>query len=231
MKTPIDVVKGRIVGYDEGSSELLIRAKYDDHFMMCKREYRECLVQLLDGRPLSQKQRNACYKLIREIAEHTGGGIDPTKVRLKKMFLQEELQAENIEDFSLSNAPMSLTCAFQRFLVRFILDWDIPTSFPLLDFVDDVPDYIYGCLVNKKCCVCGKPADLHHVERVGIGRNRDEIIHEGMEAMPLCRIHHGEAHQLGQRRFNAKYHIESGVILDADLCRVYDLKRKEEIEQ
>lgn len=53
--------------------------------------------------------------------------------------------------FSLSNAPMSLVCAFQRFLVHFMLDWDIPCSIPLLEFVDDVQDYLYACLVAKKC--------------------------------------------------------------------------------
>ena len=45
MKTPVDTVKGRIVGYDERTQELLIRAQYDDWYTMTKRGYKECLVQ------------------------------------------------------------------------------------------------------------------------------------------------------------------------------------------
>jgi hypothetical protein len=76
---------------------------------------------------------------------------------------------------------MSLVCAFQRFLVRFILDWDIPCNFPLLNFVDDIADYVYGCLIHKKCCICGAKADLHHLDHVGMGRNRNEILSMSLE--------------------------------------------------
>ena len=175
MKTPIDVVKGRIVDVDERGT-VTIKAHYDDWFTLTKREYKDCLVQMVDARPLSDKQRKACYALIREIAEYTGMGNDPTKEYMKLKFLADDLGETADKIFSLSNAPMSLVCAFQRFLVRFILDWDIPCRFSLLEFVDDIQDYIYSCLVNKKCVICGKHADLHHVDHVGIGSDRDEML-------------------------------------------------------
>ena len=161
MKAPTETVKGRIVGYDERTGELLIRARYDDWVTMTRREFKECLVQPIDSRPLSDKQRRACYALLREISDYTGMGQEQTKELMKLKFLAEELQETADRIFSLSNAPMSLVCAFQRFLVRFILDWDIPCNFPLLNFVDDINDFVYSCLVNKKCCVCGARADLH----------------------------------------------------------------------
>ena len=149
MKTPVDTVKGRIVGYDERRGEMLIRAPYDDIYTMMRRDYKTCLVQMIDSRPLSDKQRRTCYALLREIADYSGMGTDPTKKEMKIKF-QAEVLGETAESiFSLSNAPMSLMCEFQRFLVRFILDWDIPCRFPLLDFVDDVQDYVYACLINK----------------------------------------------------------------------------------
>lgn len=228
MKSPNETVRGRIVGYDEKRQELLIRAPYDDYFTMTKREFKECLVQPIDSRPLSDKQRRACYALLREIGDYTGMGTEPTKEYMKLKFMVEELQETGDKIFSLSNAPMSLVCGFQRFLVRFILDWDIPCNFPLLDFVDDVADYVYSCLVNKKCCVCGKHADLHHVDHVGMGRDRDEIIHEGMAALPLCREHHTEAHTIGQKTFEDKYHLIHGIELDKTLCRIYKLKRRKD---
>lgn len=226
MKTPSDVVKGRIVGYDEKRGELLIRAPYTDYFTLCKREYKTCLVQPIDNRPLSDKQRRMCYALLGEIAEWSGQGKDATKQWMKIKFTANDLQQLSDKIFSLSNAPMSLVCSFQRYLVHFILDWDIPCSFSLLDHVDDVPDYIYHCMVTKKCCVCGMPAELHHVDRVGMGRDRTDIIHEGMEALSLCRGHHEEAHAMGGNEFFDRYHLPGGIVLDRTLCRLYGVKTR-----
>lgn len=226
MKTPVDTVRGRIVGYDDKKSELLIRAPYDDWFAMTKREYKSCLVQLVDSRKLSDKQRKACYALIGEIAEETGMGKDPTKEYMKLKFILEDLEGTADQIFSLSNAPMSLVCAFQRFLVRFIVDWDIPCKFPLLEYVDDVSDYIYSCLINKKCCITGRPAELHHIDRVGMGRDRMDIVHEGMEVLPLCREKHQEAHSMPDKEFFDKYHLNGGIVLDKTLCRIWGLKRR-----
>lgn len=226
MRSPVETVKGRIVGYDERRQELLIRAPYDDWFTLSKRQFKECLVQPIDSRPLSDKQRRSCYALLRAISDYTGQGMDPTKEYMKLKFLAEDLEQTADKIFSLSNAPMSLVCAFQRFLVRFILDWDIPTTFSLLDMVDDVQDYIYACLINKKCVITGRPADLHHVERVGMGRNREEIIHEGIEVLPLSREMHQEAHTMSDEDFFQKYHLPGGIIMDKTLCRLYGLKSK-----
>lgn len=229
MKSPTETVKGRIVGYDERTGELLIRARYDDWVTMTRREFKECLVQPIDSRPLSDKQRRACYALLREISDYTGMSQERTKEMMKIKFLADELQETADKIFSLSNAPMSLVCAFQRFLVRFILDWDIPCNFPLLNFVDDINDYVYTCLVNRKCCVCGARADLHHVDHVGMGRNRNEIVHEGMKALPLCREHHTEVHAIGQDSFKQKYHLNDGIEVDRTIAKIYKLKtRKDE---
>lgn len=226
MKTPVDIIKGTITGYDERSGVLTINAQYPDWPIMVKRGYKECNIQLIDSRPLSDKQRRACFALIREISEWSGQGTDSTKEYMKIKFLAEDLGETADKIFSLSNAPMSLVCAFQRFLVHFILEWDVPTRFPLLNMVDDISDYVYACLINRKCAVCGKRADLHHVDHVGIGRDRDEIIHEGMEALPLCREHHEECHTIGQQTFNDKYHFDGGIEIDKTICRIYGLKRR-----
>lgn len=231
MKTPVDTVKGRIVGYDERTQELLIRAHYDDWYTMTKRGYRECLVQPLDARPLSDRQRKMCYALLREISDYTGQDVHSAKEYLKLRFLADDFGETADRIFSLANAPMSLVCAFQRYLVRFVVEYDIPCRVPLLEYVDDVPDYIYACLIAKKCCITGRPADLHHIDRVGIGRDRDDIIHEGMEVLPLCREMHQEAHTMSDREFFEKYHLPGGVVMDKTLCRIYKVKAKREVRQ
>ena len=221
MKTPVDTVKGRIVGYDERTGEVLIRARYDDWFTMCKREYRECLVQMVDGRPLSDRQRRMCYALLREISDYTGQDVHSAKEYLK---LADDFGETADKIFSLSNAPKSLVCAFQRYLVRFVVEYDIPCRVPLLEYVDDIPDYIYACLIAKKCCITGQSAQLHHVDRVGMGRDRDDIIHEGLEVLPLSAEKHREAHTMSDQAFCDEYHLPGGIVMDRTLCRIYGLK-------
>ncbi len=226
MKSPVDIVKGQITDFNEYTGEVTIKAVYDDIWTMMRREYKECLIQMVDSRPLSDKQRAACYAMLREIAEYTGNSVDLTKQYMKLKFMADDMQETYDKIFSLSNAPMSLVCAFQRYIVRFIVEWDIPTKKPMLEYVDDISDYVYSCLINKKCCICGKPADLHHVNAVGMGNDRDEIVHEGMEVLPLCREHHNEAHNVGRLSFNERYHLDGGVKLDKTLCRIYKLKQR-----
>lgn len=224
MRSPIDVITGEIVGYDERTGALTIRAIYQDWPTMVRREYSKVLIQMIDSRPLSDKQRRACYALLRDISDYTGQGADSTKEYMKIKFLADDLGETSEKIFSLSNAPMSLVCAFQKFLVDFILDWDIPTRKPLLGLVDDIQHYVYACLIHKKCAICGSRADLHHVQALGMGSDRTEIIHEGLEVLPLCREHHTEVHSIGKPEFFARYHLEGGVVADKTICKIYKLK-------
>lgn len=226
MHSPNDVVKGRVVDYNPRTSELTIKACYPNWPIMLKREYKHCLVQPVDSRALSDKQRRTCFALLRAISDYTGQGLDSTKEYMKIRFLTEDMEQTADRIFSLSNAPMSVVCAYQRYLVRFILDFDIPCDIPLLNFVDDVADFIYYSLVTKHCCICGMPTDLHHIDRVGMGRDRNDIIHEGMEVLPLCREHHTEAHTMPDAEFFEKYHIPGGVVMDKTLCRLYGVKAR-----
>lgn len=226
MKTPVDTVTGKITNIDERTGTVTIKAHYDDWFTLIKRQYKECWVEMKDSRPLSDKQRKMCYALINEIADWSGSGRELMKEQLKLDFIIGELGETAERLFSLSNAPMSLVCAFQKFLIHLILEYDIPTKKPLLEYVDDTTDYVYSCLVNKKCVVCGKTAELHHIERVGMGRNRNEIIHEGMECLPLCREHHTQAHTMSDDEFFRMYHLDKGIELDKTLCRIYRLKAR-----
>lgn len=224
MADVIDRVKGRITGYDERRGVVLIEAPYEDFATMCRREYKEVEITMLDSRPLSDRQRKSCYAMLREIAEWSGYGADEIKDMMKFNFIGSLV--EDMQQFSLSNAPMSLVAAFQTFLARFIVSHDVPTRRPMLEYVDDIDDYVLACLAQKKCVICGAKADLHHVDAVGMGRDRDEIIHEGMKVLPLCREHHTEVHTIGRDSFNAKYHLNGGIEADKTICKLYHLNNK-----
>lgn len=226
MAAVIDRVRGKIVNYDERRGVVTIEAPYSDFVTMCRREYKEVEITMLDSRPLSEKQRRSCYAMIREIADWMGELPESAKEFLKVDFLRTEL-LEMSRMFSLSDAPMSVVAAFQSWLARFIVRNEVPTRRPMLEYVDDIQDYVYACLVEKKCPICGIKADLHHVEVIGMGRDRTEIIHEGMEVMPLCREHHSEIHSMGKADFFKKYHLQGGVECDKTICKIYKLKRRQ----
>lgn len=220
---PVETIKGKITGWDE-SGRMSITAQYDNVELYMRRGYKDVEITLIDARPLSDKQRRMCYALLREIADWQGQDIETTKTERKLDFTINELERNGDKLLSFANAPVSVVRAFQRYLVEFIIVNDIPTKIPLWKYVDDIGDYVYRCLINKKCAVCGKYADLHHIDRVGIGRDREEIIHEGMEAMSLCRVHHTEAHTMGDTEFFKLYHFDGGIKIDRTICKIYNLK-------
>ena len=119
MTAVIDRVRGKIVGYDERRGVVTIEAPYEDFVTMCRREYKEVEITMLDSRPLSDKQRKSCYAMIREIALWSGYEPDEIKDMFKFNFLSA--LEETMNTFSLSDAPMSLVAAFQTFLARFIV--------------------------------------------------------------------------------------------------------------
>lgn len=222
----IDRVRAYIVGYDEKTGEAILRAPAN-FIKMCQQEQREAWVEYIDNRPLSDKQRRSCYAMIREIADWSGDTTEDIKEALKLDFWCGELLEMADTMFSLSNAPMSIVAAFQSWLAKFIVRNDIPTKRPMLEYVDDIDDYVYACLISKKCPICGKKADLHHWDALGMGRDRTEIIHEGLEVMPLCREHHMEVHTTGKADFVKKYHLnDHGIPADRTICKLYKLNTK-----
>lgn len=196
-----------------------------DIFKFSHQKIKECYIDYIDSRPLSDRQRRMCYALIAEIADWSGETREGTKTALKLDFWQAHLESIGDKIFSLSNAPMSLFAEFQRYLINFIIENDVPTKIPLYDYVDDSRHYVYMCLIHKKCAICGKRADLHHIDTVGMGNDRSEITHLGREAISLCRVHHGEIHEAGMSAFMDKYHLSGGVEIDRTLLKIYGLKR------
>lgn len=217
------MIKGRILSVSEDGTAVI--AAPIDTYILTHRKVKEAYIDYIDSRPLSDKQRRMCYALINAIAEWSGETTEGTKTALKLEFWQNHIDTLADKIFSLSNAPMSLVAEFQRYLVRFIIDNDVPLKFPLLNYVDDIKDYTYSCLIYKKCVICGKHADLHHIDAIGMGNDRNDVQHIGREVMSLCREHHTEIHLLGKSEFMEKYHLDGGIIADKTICRIYGFKR------
>ena len=220
-----EIINGKIIGvHVEGAID--IRAPYDNWERFCNREYDDVLIELVDKRPASNDQKAKAHILMKEIGEWNGDGKEKAEFWLKKLFNKEYRESFDKSDFSLATIDMTTAHDFITFLVDFCIEYEVPLTKPLYEICEDIERYMYQCLMHKTCLICGKHADLHHCEgsTVGMGGDRKTMVHEGLECMPLCREHHDECHQHGQKTFNDKYHLPNGYILTADICKKYGLK-------
>ena len=186
-----------------------------------------------DRRTISPEQRRKAWALIGEIAAFGGYLSAGDRVQLnqdmKRKFLIErvdELTAEAIQRFSLSDVDMTTARMYITFLVDFCIEHGVPTKQPLWELSEDVAAYVYHCSINGVCAVCRKHAGVHHVDAVGMGRNRDEISHIGMLHLPLCwgvGGHHQEIEQIGDEAFLDKYHLVP-IPIDEKIAKIYKLK-------
>ena len=181
------------------------------------------LVVWQDRRGISSEQRRKAWALMTEIADYQGQTKEDVYAEQKTRFTLKHLEVLQGELFRLSSATVSSARAFINMLVEIIIEYGIPTKEPLYGLCDDIERYVYACAMNKKCAVCGQKTELHHVDTVGMGRNRREIDHIGMRCLPLCRVHHVEIHSIGETAFDAKYHLEP-IAVDEKIAKKYNLK-------
>ena len=186
----------------------------------------EVLVYWQDSRARTLEQIRKAWALMGEIAEYQGQGKDDVYREQSTAFSIKHLEILQGELFHLSTATVSTARAFINLLIEIILEYGIPTKEPLYGLCDDIERYVYACLMNKKCAVCGRKTELHHYDHVGMGRNRREIDHIGMRAYPLCREHHEEIHLIGERAFDEKYHLVP-IEIDQKIAKKYNLKGAE----
>jgi hypothetical protein len=180
-----------------------------------------------DSRAISGEQRRKAWALMTEIAAYQGQSKEETYGEQQAAFTLKHLETLQDGLFHLSTATVSTARAFINMLIDTILEYGIPTKEPLYGLCDDIERYVYACLMNKKCAVCGKKTELHHYDHVGMGRNRREIDHIGMRAYPLCREHHEEIHLIGERAFDEKYHLIP-IEIDQRIAKKYGLKGAEQ---
>ena len=183
----------------------------------------QVMVVWQDARMRTPEQIRKAWALMGEIAEYQGETKDDVYAEQKTAFSVKHLDILQGELFRLSSATVSAARAFITMLVEIIIEYGIPTKEPLYGLCDDIHRYVYACLMNKKCAVCGRKTELHHYDHVGMGRNRREIDHIGMRAYPLCREHHDEIHRIGEKAFDARYHLEP-IAIDEKIARKYGLK-------
>lgn len=163
------------------------------------------------------------YATINDISDYTGNPQELLKEYFKYKFMIESGE----EYFSLSRknenaASINIAKEFINFLIEFVLAENIPLSELALLRTEDIDKYLYYCLKYKRCAITGKKAQIHHVTRVGMGRNRNKIDNTKMELIALSKEWHDRVHQEGEKEIFEKYKIY-GIKLDIETLKYIGL--------
>lgn len=185
----------------------------------------DVVVEFVDRRRISPQQRRKAYALIRHISLWAGYlPTEAVKALMKHLYREDDYSPRGYA-FSLSDCDMETARGFIDSLVTFCVEWGVPTGRDMIsELAEDIPKYVWACLINKKCAVCGDVAQLHHVDAVG-RRSRREICHIGMRVLPLCGKHHAEAHAKLEGQFLKEYLLEP-IPLTQEIGKIYRLTKK-----
>lgn len=148
-------------------------------------------LDFLDNRGMTAKQNKLAHALIADIAKWSGDIPIYTEQYLKYYFMTISKKW-----FSHGKATRHEATEWIDYLIKFVLKNNVPLP-KLYDYLLENNSWFYYCLKYRRCCICGKHADVAHLEEVGMGRNRHKVDHTKYHFMALCREHHTEQHTIG----------------------------------
>ncbi len=160
-------------------------------------------VRFDDGRTISAEQRRKAYALIDAVSMETGMEREEVKDYFK--FRYYALTGE--EHLSLKDCSVTDAREFIGIMLDFCIEQGIQLDEPGVLYAEDIGRYLYACLKNRKCCICGRPGEIHHTLRIGMGANRNKVDDTLYPKMCLCRLHHTICHGEPQETFNQRYHV------------------------
>ena len=213
------IVTAKIIGYDGKNMVVIPDASIDKELI--QKQINRVEIRLNDGRTITAEQRKKAYATIRDISDYSGHAPE----FLKEWFKYEYIIKTGGKYFSLSDCSVTVARQYINVLIDFCLHYGVPLYEPMTNRTDDIDAYLYMCLYYRKCAVCGRAADVHHVteSKIGMGADRDKAHHVGREAIALCRTHHNEAHSR-EKEFFEENHIY-GIKLDEILCERLNLRK------
>lgn len=150
---------------------------------------------------ITESQRKTIFKLIGILSDHFGYTKEEGRNILTEHFCSEM----SVEPFSLSDVEKEIATDF----IKCLVEWGLAEGINMFDWLRDDIDLAMTISVKyKKCVICGKDGDIHHIDRIGMGNNRKND--EGKRTICLCREHHATLHTIGDKAFSEKYHINLG---------------------
>ncbi len=152
---------------------------------------------------ITNEQRKKIFALIRDIADYTGESSENLRETTTRSFIK----VSEYEMFSLSNCSKELAGDYIEYLIRLAFELGVPLKENPMKGLDSIERYLRLCIEKRKCCICQKDAEIHHVDTIGMGRDRTKVDDSNYRKMALCREHHTECGKMGKESFEEKYHV------------------------
>ena len=165
-----------------------------------------------DGRIISIEQRKKAYATIRDIADYTGYLPEEQKEWLKYLYIQKT----GDDYISLSDCSMDQAREFINVILEYAIESGIQLSEQAINRTDDIGKYLYFCIKNKKCAICGQDGEIHHEDAIGMGNDRKTLDDSNHKKICLCRKHHTIAHQMGVERFTKMYKVYGIIVKESE---------------
>lgn len=193
---------------EEGTELVILVPECNLGDMLLRKHIKKAEIRFDDGRHISVEQRRKAYATIRDIADYTGDVPEYQKLWLKSVHMENT----GCDYFSLSNCTMDTAREFINTILEFAIKNGIPLSEEAINRTDDIGKYLYFCIMHRKCAVCGRDGEIHHVDAIGMGNDRRTVDDSNYRKICLCRIHHTIAHQRGMTEFEKMYKVYGIVI-------------------
>ena len=171
--------------------------------LVIDKRIRQAELRLDDGRTITSVQRRKAYATLRDMSDWTGYPPEQMKELMKYFYIEQTGE----DYFSLSDCTVDTAREFITFLIEFSLENGIHLTDLAIHRTDDIGKYLYYCLKHKKCAICGRDGEIHHVDTIGMGNDRRTLDDSGHRKICLCRRHHTEAHTIGMQAFEEKYKV------------------------
>lgn len=175
--------------------------------------------EIPDRRKARPKQRRLFFALLSDIHRWSG---EPAEWLKEYFYLQYTIKTAG-KEISLANDTVSTVSDATELInlvIDFIFDYQVPINdgYPLLP--RDEAYFQFKCIQHRRCLICGRAADINHIDEVGMGRNRNKLDHTQARLSALCRVHHTEWYQIGNQAFCKKYRLTNlGVKVNAETLK------------
>lgn len=181
-------------------------------------------LRINDGRTVTNEQRKKYFASLKDIADYTGNALDYMHDYFKFLYCYRN----RVDNISMSSCSITEAREMINYLMEFAIHEDIPLTDLGLNRTDDIDRFLFLCLKYRKCCITGKPAQIHHVEgsRIGMGNNRRKTSNKGRKLIALCREWHTKVHQEGEEAIFEKFKIY-GIVLDEYSLRSLGISKEE----
>ena len=194
-------------GKEAGARPSFIELAYTKQLM--KREF----TKIYDGFDIV---KNAQAFLISSIINKDNLTVDELTDNVIKALQSLAIQNGGFS-LSLNSLTQKQANDFVKWLFEMAIYWEIPLRQEIRDlFAEDYQDtFIWVTLKKKICCICGRPGELQHFDRVGSSGYKSDT---GLNyrVMCLCREHHDEADNcISRMDFMKKYHL-AGIYLNPE---------------